>query len=111
MVAEPVALPGLRGREAREPAVVGVELARPPALHAGSGTARRRRALLVRERPHIRRFRRTSLYSPAHYRRSDTFHAPPAPRSRPIPYILGLNAYHADAAACLVKDGELVAAV
>jgi len=23
-------------------------------------------------------------------------------------YILGLNAYHADAAACLVKDGELV---
>jgi len=26
-------------------------------------------------------------------------------------YILGLNAYHADAAACLVKDGELVAAV
>jgi carbamoyltransferase len=25
--------------------------------------------------------------------------------------ILGLNAYHADAAACLVKDGELVAAV
>ncbi|MBS0517487.1 MAG: carbamoyltransferase [Proteobacteria bacterium] len=26
-------------------------------------------------------------------------------------YILGLNAYHADAAACLIKDGELVAAV
>jgi Predicted carbamoyl transferase, NodU family len=26
-------------------------------------------------------------------------------------YILGLNAYHADAAACLVKDGALVAAV
>jgi len=26
-------------------------------------------------------------------------------------YILGLNAYHADAAACLVKDGDLVAAV
>ncbi len=26
-------------------------------------------------------------------------------------YILGLNAYHGDAAACLVKDGELVAAV
>ncbi len=26
-------------------------------------------------------------------------------------YVLGLNAYHADAAACLVKDGELVAAV
>jgi len=26
-------------------------------------------------------------------------------------YILGLNAYHADAAACLVKDGELIAAV
>ncbi len=26
-------------------------------------------------------------------------------------FILGLNAYHADAAACLVKDGELVAAV
>jgi carbamoyltransferase len=26
-------------------------------------------------------------------------------------YILGLNAYHADAAACLVRDGELVAAV
>ena len=26
-------------------------------------------------------------------------------------YILGLNAYHADAAACLVKDGTLVAAV
>jgi carbamoyltransferase len=26
-------------------------------------------------------------------------------------YILGLNAFHADAAACLVKDGELVAAV
>jgi carbamoyltransferase len=26
-------------------------------------------------------------------------------------YVLGLNAYHGDAAACLVKDGELVAAV
>ncbi len=26
-------------------------------------------------------------------------------------YILGLNAFHADSAACLVKDGELVAAV
>ena len=26
-------------------------------------------------------------------------------------YVLGLNAYHADAAACLVKDGDLVAAV
>ena len=26
-------------------------------------------------------------------------------------YVLGLNAYHADAAACLVKDGALVAAV
>jgi carbamoyltransferase len=26
-------------------------------------------------------------------------------------YVLGLNAYHADAAACLVKDGELIAAV
>jgi predicted NodU family carbamoyl transferase len=26
-------------------------------------------------------------------------------------YILGLNAYHADAAACLIKDGELVAAL
>jgi len=26
-------------------------------------------------------------------------------------YVLGLNAFHADAAACLVKDGELVAAV
>jgi carbamoyltransferase len=26
-------------------------------------------------------------------------------------YVLGLNAYHADAAACLVKDGTLVAAV
>ena len=26
-------------------------------------------------------------------------------------YLLGLNAYHADAAACLVKDGTLVAAV
>jgi carbamoyltransferase len=26
-------------------------------------------------------------------------------------YILGLNAFHADAAACLVKDGELIAAV
>jgi carbamoyltransferase len=26
-------------------------------------------------------------------------------------YILGLNAYHADAAACLIKNGELVAAV
>jgi carbamoyltransferase len=26
-------------------------------------------------------------------------------------YVLGLNAYHADAAACLVRDGELVAAV
>ena len=25
-------------------------------------------------------------------------------------YVLGLNAFHADAAACLVKDGELVAA-
>ena len=25
-------------------------------------------------------------------------------------YILGLNAYHGDAAACLVKDGNLVAA-
>ena len=29
----------------------------------------------------------------------------------PMTYILGLNAYHADAAACLVKDGTLVAAV
>jgi carbamoyltransferase len=26
-------------------------------------------------------------------------------------YVLGLNAYHADAVACLVKDGTLVAAV
>jgi carbamoyltransferase len=26
-------------------------------------------------------------------------------------YVLGLNAYHADAAACLVKNGDLVAAV
>jgi len=26
-------------------------------------------------------------------------------------YVLGLNAYHADAAACLVKDGDLIAAV
>ena len=26
-------------------------------------------------------------------------------------YVLGLNAFHADAAACLIKDGELVAAV
>jgi len=26
-------------------------------------------------------------------------------------YVLGLNAYHADAAACLVRDGDLVAAV
>ncbi len=26
-------------------------------------------------------------------------------------YVLGLNAFHADAAACLVKDGELIAAV
>ena len=26
-------------------------------------------------------------------------------------YVIGLNAYHGDAAACLVKDGELVAAV
>ena len=25
-------------------------------------------------------------------------------------YILGLNAYHGDAAACLVKDGKLIAA-
>jgi carbamoyltransferase len=25
--------------------------------------------------------------------------------------ILGLNAYHADSAACLVRDGELIAAV
>src|ERR1044071_6307526 len=25
-------------------------------------------------------------------------------------YVLGLNAFHADAAACLVKDGELIAA-
>ena len=29
----------------------------------------------------------------------------------PMTYVLGLNAYHADAAACLVKDGDLVAAV
>src|SRR6478736_6581762 len=26
-------------------------------------------------------------------------------------YVLGLNAYHGDAAACLLRDGELVAAV
>jgi len=26
-------------------------------------------------------------------------------------YILGINAYHGDSSACLVKDGELVAAV
>ena len=26
-------------------------------------------------------------------------------------YILGINAYHADAAACLIKDGKLVAAI
>jgi len=25
-------------------------------------------------------------------------------------YILGINAYHGDASACLVKDGELIAA-
>ena len=25
-------------------------------------------------------------------------------------FVLGLNAHHADAAACLVKDGELIAA-
>ena len=25
-------------------------------------------------------------------------------------YILGINAYHADASACLVKDGEMIAA-
>ena len=33
------------------------------------------------------------------------------PAKAPDAYVLGLNAYHADAAACLVKDGELVAAV
>ena len=26
-------------------------------------------------------------------------------------YIIGLNAYHGDSSACLVKDGQLVAAV
>ena len=33
------------------------------------------------------------------------------PVGKPMTYVLGLNAYHADAAACLVKDGDLVAAV
>ena len=58
------------------------------------------------------------LYRPAHCRRSDPVHAPVAPRPRArrpkvfeMTYVLGLNAFHADAAACLVKDGELVAAV
>src|SRR5207244_4685328 len=52
-------------------------------------------------------------------RRSDPLHASAAPRSQApglrkgvgMTYVLGLNAYHADAAACLVKDGDLVAAV
>ena len=26
-------------------------------------------------------------------------------------YILGLNAYHGDSAACIFKDGELIAAI
>ena len=50
------------------------------------------------------------LYSAACDGRHDPFHAPAAPGPRQMTYVLGLNAYHADAAACLVKDGELVAA-
>jgi carbamoyltransferase len=32
------------------------------------------------------------------------------PRSGNIMYILGINAYHADASACILKDGQLIAA-
>src|SRR6185503_8628862 len=46
----------------------------------------------------------------ARHRRPDPLDAPAAARLQAMTYILGLNAYHADAAACLVKDGELVAA-
>ena len=55
--------------------------------------------------------RRSLLYSAACDGRHDPFHAPAASRPRQMTYVLGLNAYHADAAACLVKDGDLVAAV
>src|SRR5215204_3776574 len=100
-----------RRREAHHPAVVRAELARPAAPHAVPGADRRRHALPVREGPDIRRRGGASLYSPARDRRPHPVHAPAAPRPRPMTYILGLNAYHADAAACLVKDGTLVAAV
>ena len=107
-----------RGREARDTAVVGAELGRSPALHARAGAARRRGALPVGEGIDIRRHGRASLYRPARDRRPDPLHASAAPRPRhgsgarrQMTYVLGLNAYHADAAACLVKDGDLVAAV
>jgi carbamoyltransferase len=36
---------------------------------------------------------------------------PPLPRAvRPVSYILGINAYHGDSSACLIRDGSLVAA-
>ena len=114
-----IALPGAGSREAQHAAVVGAELGRPAAAHAAAGAARGRGALPVREGIDIRRIGRSSLYSAARDRRPHPLHAPAAPRSRPphaaqggrMTYILGLNAYHADAAACLVKDGTLVAAV
>ena len=65
LAAEPVALSGRRGREARLAAVVGTELGRPAALHARAGADRRRGALPVREGSDIRRHGRSSSIQPS----------------------------------------------
>src|SRR6266851_7417510 len=119
LAAVAIALPGPGGGEARDTALVGAELAGSPQAHARPGAVRRRGPLPVREGVDIRRNGRASLYSPARDRRPHPLHASAAPRSRApdagkgvlMAYVLGLNAYHAAAAACLVKDGTLVAAV
>src|SRR5882672_12850713 len=94
----------------------GTELGRSPAPHARAGAARRRRALPAGEGPGVRRRGWTPLYGAARHRRPHPLHASASARPREgftqeMTYVLGLNAYHADAAACLVKDGTLVAAV
>ena len=38
-------------------------------------------------------------------------HAPGATVRSPVPTILGISAYYHDSAACLLRDGEIVAAV
>src|SRR5689334_15719603 len=94
----------------------GAELGRSPALHAGPGAACRGRALPPRQGTDVRRRGRAPLHRAARHCRHDPFPASAAARPRQgfrqaMTYVLGLNAYHADAAACLVKDGDLVAAV